>query len=86
MSESNGAILFPRWNKRRKLHYVVVVVLTLLFGAGGVAAKPTVENQVFNNRDNQCPAECFCLGNVVDCSGAQLLDAPSGLPPWAEVL
>ena len=34
----------------------------------------------------QCPVECACLGNVVDCSGLQLIGAPSGLPPWTEIL
>ncbi|XP_044009805.1 leucine-rich repeats and immunoglobulin-like domains protein 3 isoform X2 [Aphidius gifuensis] len=34
----------------------------------------------------QCPVECACLGNVVDCSGLQLVGLPSGLPPWTEIL
>ena len=42
---------------------------------------------LFNGSDqNQCPVECGCLGNVVDCSGLQLIGAPSGLPPWTEIL
>ncbi|XP_051173855.1 leucine-rich repeats and immunoglobulin-like domains protein 3 [Leptopilina boulardi] len=35
---------------------------------------------------NQCPVECACLGNVVACSELQLVEAPSGLPPWTVTL
>ncbi|XP_043283048.1 leucine-rich repeats and immunoglobulin-like domains protein 3 isoform X2 [Venturia canescens] len=34
----------------------------------------------------KCPVECSCFGNFVDCSGLQLIGAPSGLPPWTETL
>ncbi|XP_076760869.1 leucine-rich repeats and immunoglobulin-like domains protein 3 isoform X2 [Xylocopa sonorina] len=37
-------------------------------------------------KDSQCPVECACLGNVVDCSSLQLIGAPSGLPAWTEIL
>ncbi|XP_011876222.1 PREDICTED: leucine-rich repeats and immunoglobulin-like domains protein 3 [Vollenhovia emeryi] len=33
-----------------------------------------------------CPVECSCLGNLVACSELQLIEAPSGLPPWTENL
>lgn len=35
---------------------------------------------------NRCPVECSCLGNLVACSELQLIEAPSGLPPWTEIL
>ncbi|KAL0113573.1 hypothetical protein PUN28_012616 [Cardiocondyla obscurior] len=35
---------------------------------------------------NRCPVECSCLGNLVACSDLQLIEAPSGLPPWTETL
>ncbi|XP_076641967.1 leucine-rich repeats and immunoglobulin-like domains protein 3 [Halictus rubicundus] len=41
---------------------------------------------LYGGKDNQCPVECGCLGNVVDCGSLQLIGAPSGLPPWTEIL
>lgn len=34
----------------------------------------------------QCPAECSCLGNVVDCSKRALTTVPKSLPDWVESL
>lgn len=35
---------------------------------------------------DSCPVECACLGNLVACNELQLIEAPSGLPPWTEIL
>ncbi|KYN02610.1 Leucine-rich repeats and immunoglobulin-like domains protein 3 [Cyphomyrmex costatus] len=35
---------------------------------------------------DRCPVECSCLGNLVACNELQLIQAPSGLPPWTEIL
>ncbi|KMQ95575.1 leucine-rich repeats and immunoglobulin-like domains protein 3 protein [Lasius niger] len=38
------------------------------------------------DKTDSCPVECACLGNLVACSELQLIEAPSGLPPWTEIL
>ncbi|XP_029165453.1 leucine-rich repeats and immunoglobulin-like domains protein 3 [Nylanderia fulva] len=38
------------------------------------------------DKADSCPVECACLGNLVSCSELQLIEAPSGLPPWTEIL
>ncbi|XP_031831775.1 uncharacterized protein LOC116426648 isoform X2 [Nomia melanderi] len=50
-----------------------------------IPSNPT-SAELYGGKDNQCPVECACLGNVVDCSSLQLIGAPSGLPPWTEIL
>ncbi|XP_011067532.1 PREDICTED: leucine-rich repeats and immunoglobulin-like domains protein 3 isoform X2 [Acromyrmex echinatior] len=39
-----------------------------------------------NDNTDRCPVECSCLGNLVACNELQLIQAPSGLPPWTEIL
>lgn len=54
---------------------VVVVVLLLL-------VQVTVEAA----RHLACPADCSCLGNMVDCSKKRLRRIPEDLPPWVQIL
>ncbi|XP_011630476.1 leucine-rich repeats and immunoglobulin-like domains protein 3 [Pogonomyrmex barbatus] len=50
-----------------------------------LSASPTV-NAEASDKTDRCPVECSCLGNLVACSNLQLIEAPSGLPPWTEIL
>lgn len=34
----------------------------------------------------QCPSQCSCLGNVIDCSKQSLASIPKSLPTWVENL
>lgn len=36
--------------------------------------------------DLQCPLNCTCTGNLVDCSNLGLTDTPLDLPPWTSYL
>ncbi|XP_020708763.2 leucine-rich repeats and immunoglobulin-like domains protein 3 isoform X2 [Athalia rosae] len=84
MSESACVILALAWKRRKYL--IVISQIVLWIATAQTNAKPMQETGLFNNRDDQCPVECSCLGNVVDCSSLLLSEAPSCLPPWAEVL
>lgn len=55
---------------------------------GGFTSLPQIFGVIGDGKQpgGQCPVECACLGNVVDCSGLQLIGLPSGLPPWTEIL
>lgn len=37
-------------------------------------------------RHTGCPADCSCLGNMVDCSKKRLKRMPDDLPTWVQVL
>ncbi|XP_024875093.1 leucine-rich repeats and immunoglobulin-like domains protein 3 isoform X1 [Temnothorax curvispinosus] len=45
-----------------------------------------IRAELIDDDTNRCPVECSCLGNLVACSELQLIEAPSGLPPWTEIL
>lgn len=62
-----------------------IVILPILFLTSSNFIKAN-KISYGNIKDNQCPVECDCLGNVVDCINLQLIGAPSGLPPWTEIL
>ncbi|KAG8042038.1 hypothetical protein G9C98_000029 [Cotesia typhae] len=70
--------------------YAVFIVLLILWNVSYTIARQdaeTSEDQDNNyNNVNKCPIKCACLGNVVDCSGLQLISSPSKLPPWTEIL
>lgn len=82
MLESTEVILARCYGSRR----YILLVTQLVFYITCAEAQPILDNGICNNGDDQRPGRCYCLGNIVDCSGLQLFDAPSGLPPWAEVL
>nr|XP_012136440.1 PREDICTED: leucine-rich repeats and immunoglobulin-like domains protein 3 isoform X2 [Megachile rotundata] len=80
MSDSEQVFLVRRlvW----KCKWTVVLSILCVIPLNVVKA----DNLSYGTKDNQCPVECGCLGNVVDCSNLQLIGAPSGLPPWTEIL
>ncbi|XP_046746528.1 leucine-rich repeats and immunoglobulin-like domains protein 3 isoform X1 [Diprion similis] len=84
MSESSEVSSARRWKRRR--YVIFISQLVLLLCADDTRAKPMQDSGILNKLDLQCPRECNCLGNVVNCNGLQLIDAPSDLPPWIEDL
>ncbi|XP_017883839.1 leucine-rich repeats and immunoglobulin-like domains protein 3 [Ceratina calcarata] len=69
----------------RKYEWTLVALSLLSFVIPSHGGK--LDSVSYDNlKNNQCPVECGCLGNVVDCSSLQLIGAPSGLPPWTEIL
>ncbi|XP_011348156.1 leucine-rich repeats and immunoglobulin-like domains protein 3 isoform X2 [Ooceraea biroi] len=60
--------------------FLALCTLPSLFGLANTAALEV------NDRMDHCPVECACLGNLVACTDLQLIEAPSGLPPWTEIL
>ncbi|KZC12598.1 Slit like protein 2 protein, partial [Dufourea novaeangliae] len=81
MSSSEQAFLVRRLEWNRKWTAVLLSMLCV------ISSNPTIADSIlYGGKDNQCPVECACLGNVVDCSSLQLIGAPSGLPPWTEIL
>ncbi|XP_076619490.1 uncharacterized protein LOC143340938 [Colletes latitarsis] len=81
MSSSERVFPVRRFEWKRKWTAVVLSMLCV------IPSNPTSADSIsYGTKDNQCPVECACLGNVVDCSSLQLIGAPSGLPPWTEIL
>ncbi|XP_076176915.1 uncharacterized protein LOC143151537 isoform X2 [Ptiloglossa arizonensis] len=81
MSSSEQVFPVRRLEWKRKWTAVVLSMLCV------IPLNPTSADLIsYGSKDNQCPVECACLGNVVDCSSLQLIGAPSGLPPWTEIL
>ncbi|XP_054000229.1 leucine-rich repeats and immunoglobulin-like domains protein 3 [Hylaeus anthracinus] len=81
MSSTGRVFLLRRFEWARKWTAVLLWVLYVIL------LNPTSADLIsYGSKDNQCPVECSCLGNVVDCSSLQLIGAPSGLPPWTEIL
>lgn len=81
MSDSEQVFLLRRLVWKCKW---TVIVLSILCVIPLNVVKADMKS--YGTKDNQCPVECGCLGNVVDCSSLQLIGAPSGLPPWTEIL
>jgi len=52
-----------------------VILVTVMFQA--IAA---------NTEHMACPTDCFCLGNMVDCSKKRLKRVPDDLPSWVQIL
>lgn len=80
MSNLGRGILVRRLEWRREWTTVLLLILCT------IPLNLTSADLIYSAKDNQCPVECACLGNVVDCSSLQLIGAPSGLPPWTEIL
>ncbi|XP_011308382.1 leucine-rich repeats and immunoglobulin-like domains protein 3 [Fopius arisanus] len=71
----------------RKTYCIVLIEIIVLLSHSQWASGNHVDPLGLNGREDvQCPVECACLGNTVDCSGLQLIAPPSGLPPWTEIL
>ncbi|XP_011162349.2 leucine-rich repeats and immunoglobulin-like domains protein 3 isoform X2 [Solenopsis invicta] len=66
---------------RRRWSAAFLLVLACSFA---LSVSPTYVESSDNT--DRCPVECSCLGNLVACSELQLIEAPSGLPPWTETL
>lgn len=81
MSNSGRGILVRRLEWRREWTTVLLLILCTI-----PLNLTSADSILYSAKDNQCPVECACLGNVVDCSSLQLIGAPSGLPPWTEIL
>ncbi|KAL2724374.1 leucine-rich repeats and immunoglobulin-like domains protein 3 isoform X1 [Vespula squamosa] len=70
-------------SKRNDSIIVKLFVLWILLPLNLMMAdRPMISNE----KSNKCPVECGCIGNVVICNNLQLIEAPSGLPPWTENL
>ncbi|XP_068971949.1 leucine-rich repeats and immunoglobulin-like domains protein 3 [Bombus flavifrons] len=82
MSNSEQVFLQHRLVWRYK--WMVVTLSVLLITPSNFTKADRISYD--STKGNQCPVECSCLGNVVDCSSLQLIGAPSGLPPWTEIL
>ena len=82
MSSTGQVSLEPRLAQRYK--WMTVALSVLLAASPNFTKADGVTYDIA--KDNQCPVECSCLGNVVDCSSLQLIGAPSELPPWTEIL
>ncbi|XP_017796550.1 PREDICTED: leucine-rich repeats and immunoglobulin-like domains protein 3 isoform X3 [Habropoda laboriosa] len=82
MSNSEQVFLVRRLVWKYKWTAVICTVLCVILSNSAKAERISHDG----TKDNQCPVECACLGNVVDCSSLQLIGAPSGLPPWTEIL
>ncbi|OAD62480.1 Slit like protein 1 protein, partial [Eufriesea mexicana] len=82
MSNSEQVFLIHRlvW----KYKWTVVMLSVILVTSSNFTNADRISYD--STKDNECPVECACLGNVVDCSSLQLIGAPSGLPPWTEIL
>ncbi|XP_078048569.1 uncharacterized protein LOC144475971 isoform X1 [Augochlora pura] len=81
MSRSEQAFLIRRLVWMREWTTVLLSILCV------IPFNPACADPIpYSGKDNQCPVECGCLGNVVDCGNLQLIGAPSGLPPWTEIL
>ncbi|XP_043519975.1 leucine-rich repeats and immunoglobulin-like domains protein 3 isoform X2 [Frieseomelitta varia] len=82
MSSTRQVSLEPRLAQRYK--WMTVALSVLLAASPNFTKADGIMYDIA--KDNQCPVECSCLGNVVDCSSLQLIGAPSELPPWTEIL
>ncbi|XP_012221587.2 leucine-rich repeats and immunoglobulin-like domains protein 3 [Linepithema humile] len=89
MSRSSEKLRFVRrvfeWKKRNSGAILLVVCLFALTTSLPIAYANTEQIHVPTGM-NRCPVECACLGNLVSCSDLQLIEVPSGLPPWTEIL
>ena len=81
MSDSEQVFLLRRLVWKCKWTVIVLSILCVI-----PLNVVNADMKSYGAKDNQCPVECGCLGNVVDCSSLQLIGAPSGLPPWTEIL
>lgn len=87
------AVTYPsveckRRKKRSNDNAILFIAACLLtFNAPLIGAKtiPMLDDNDGGKAD-RCPVECSCLGNLVACSELQLVEVPSGLPPWTEIL
>lgn len=88
MSRSSEKLRFVRrvfeWRKRNSGVSLLVVWLFALT-TPSLSIAYTEQVGVLTGT-NSCPVECACLGNLVSCSDLQLIEVPSGLPPWTEIL
>ncbi|XP_020290650.1 leucine-rich repeats and immunoglobulin-like domains protein 3 isoform X2 [Pseudomyrmex gracilis] len=71
--------------QRRKRDVVIPLVACLLL-ASSLSSSSWVAKAASDFNKDSCPVECACLGNLVACNDLRLIEAPSGLPPWMEVL
>ncbi|XP_029664962.1 leucine-rich repeats and immunoglobulin-like domains protein 3 [Formica exsecta] len=70
-----------RLPERRRIP-LAVCLLALIARA---SASESTRLSLYDKTDS-CPVECACLGNLIACNELQLIEAPSGLPPWTEIL
>ncbi|XP_072747226.1 uncharacterized protein [Anoplolepis gracilipes] len=84
MSRCSGMLRRHRLPERRIRDAIPLSVLCLL--ALIAAASAAESTRLPYDKTDSCPVECACLGNLVACSELQLIEAPSGLPPWTEIL
>ncbi|XP_076237495.1 uncharacterized protein LOC143181133 [Calliopsis andreniformis] len=81
MSNSEQAFLVRRLEWKCKW---TILFLSILYA---IPLNPiSADSMLYSAKIVKCPVECSCLGNVVDCSNLKLIGAPSGLPPWTEIL
>lgn len=69
--------------RRRSAAFLLVACALVALSS---CVPPTCAEPSGDNTADRCPVECSCLGNLVACSELQLIEAPSGLPPWTEIL
>ncbi|XP_024940471.1 leucine-rich repeats and immunoglobulin-like domains protein 3 isoform X2 [Cephus cinctus] len=88
MSESPNTSPTRLWKRKKSWFLCNPLPLTLWMLHAWLTNYPvaTADLPLPSIKANQCPVECACLGNVVDCSRLQLVGTPSGLPPWTEIL
>lgn len=77
----------PSVECKRSSDSAILLIAACLVGlnASPIGAK-TISTLDNGGKEDLCPVECSCLGNLVACSELQLVEAPSGLPPWTEIL
>ncbi|XP_032681212.1 leucine-rich repeats and immunoglobulin-like domains protein 3 [Odontomachus brunneus] len=89
------AVTYPsvECKRRKKRSYdsaiLLITACLLTFNAPLIGAKSIQtldDDDGGGGKADRCPVECSCLGNLVACSELQLVEAPSGLPPWTEIL
>ncbi|KAK0173757.1 hypothetical protein PV328_006905 [Microctonus aethiopoides] len=84
---SFGASPLQRFLSAQIVYLAIVNIFFILNGTIVNGLHDGFTHSSMNSKENeQCPVECACLGNVVDCSGLQLVSPPNGLPPWTEIL
>ncbi|XP_043503769.1 leucine-rich repeats and immunoglobulin-like domains protein 3 [Polistes fuscatus] len=87
MSEIEKIVLVERSRLRSKINRSIKVkflFLWILLTLNLVMADD--RSIISNEKSNKCPDGCGCIGNAVICNNLELIEAPSGLPPWTENL
>ncbi|KAI4499510.1 hypothetical protein M0802_005406 [Mischocyttarus mexicanus] len=88
MSKIGRIVLIERSRLRPKINHTIslqFLFLWILFTLNLVMADDD-QSIILNEKSDRCPIRCGCIGNDVICSDFELIEVPSGLPPWTENL